>query len=261
MRMLTVAGLAFAASTAAYGQTDFVAFCTGISVGPGGNRMYFSRPFVIAQNSAPPGGQLSDPNPADAFSAEVKARAGQNLIGASCPTRPTEAELTEFATSTQSSNSANWTIETIEWRPKGARRLGEAAVAEDKAAPANAQSRSEAAERRAAERAEAVARAQAEARAREQAEADALRAANAREAGAADAQRREIEAQKARYQAAQQDYEAKQRTFEERQRAFIEAKARHDAQVRASEDAYKQWEADVAACKSGNRSRCAKPSP
>jgi hypothetical protein len=83
--------------------------------------------------------------------------------------------------------------------------------------------------------------------------AAATRVLNARQATAAETQRLKFEAEK-------RDYAANMRVFEDGQKAYVAAVDRHQAEVKAAAEAYRKWEADVAACKSGDIARCT-PSP
>jgi hypothetical protein len=249
-RAWAIAAVAILSGESLVSAADHPAFCTGIAVGPSGNKMFFSRVFSLTQATPPPAGMLAEPNPATTFAAEVKRRSGDVLIGASCPTRATPAEVEELLGGSKASNSANWTIVDIDWAPGAAAppstRTAEPArdnAAEPRqpppAAPAAAPAVDRAAEAAAARRAEL-----------EAAEAEKLRALNGSQAQAAEAQRRKIEADMAAQAAAQRDYQAKLK-------AYADAKLRHDAAVQAAAAAKAKWEADVAACTAGDHSRCA----
>ncbi|RJF94035.1 hypothetical protein [Sphingomonas cavernae] len=84
----------------------------------------------------------------------------------------------------------------------------------------------------------------------ELAASEELQALNSEQLRAAEAQRQKFDAERRAYQ-------EQQRAYENQQQAYLTAKAKHEAEVRAAEDARRKWEADVAACKAGDHSRCA----
>lgn len=251
-RAWAIAAVAIVSLETAGPAEDYPAFCTGIAVGPTGNKMFFSRVFSLAQSAPPAAGTLTDPNPAPSFAAEVKRRAGDVLIGASCPTRAAPAEVEELLAGSKASNTANWTIVDVDWAPGAAARPA-AKAAEPARAKAAATRPDSAIVPEASPPAAPVVDAAAERRAAaEAAEASQLRALNDSQAQAAEAQRRKIETDLAASAAAQRDYQA-------RLKAYADAKARHDLEVQAAAAAKAKWEADVAACTAGDHSRCAAP--
>lgn len=251
---LTALLLAPAAANA-QGRDYYPAFCQGMSIDGGENRMFISKPFSYPQTSAPPGGVLQEGTAGAEFAREVKRRSGKDLLDSVCHSRPSPDEVAAFADSTVRANGAGWTVETLDWSPKGARPLvspsmaAEAEVDAPAARPSPAaEARAAAAERLATQRAEAAERLAAEQRAA----AEALRAANAEAlAITAEQTRKILEEKKAA--------EERLKQFQNEQRAYELAKAQHQASVQAAEAARRKWEADVAACRSGDTTRCGAP--
>lgn len=248
------ASLLGASDAQAQGKQFYPAFCQGMSIDGGENRMFVSRTFAYPQSADPQGGVLQEGSAGTEFAQEVKRRSGKDLLDSVCHSRATAAEISDFAESTVRANGAGWTVETLEWRPRGARPLSlESATAEpvapaDPARSSAAAARAAAAERLAAERAEAAERRAAE----ERANAEALRAANAAAlAVTAEQTRKILEEKKAA--------EERLKQFQNEQRAYELAKAQHQASVQAAEAARRKWEADVAACRAGDVSRCGAP--
>lgn len=253
-------------------------YCQGIAVSAGGSRMFLSSGVYYAPASPPEGNVLADAALSDEFAKAVKAQTGEAVLGQTCYTRPSRDELEALIASTRSVNGNNWQMVDVAWAPPGSYPLtanpaalsagggaGSGAAGRSTPAPAAAPAPSDAdaaaarlaAERRQreqAERAAAAAQAAAEQQRAIARAAEDVRALNAKQAEMAANQVREnAEAKRV--------FEEKQRVYEERQRAFAAAEARYQAEVRAAAEARRQWEADVAACQSGDISRCAPGAP
>lgn len=238
-------------------QAYYPAFCQGMSIDNGENRMFVSGTFLYPQSATPQDGVLREGSAGSEFAREVQRRSGKTLLDSVCHSRPTAEEITEFADTTVRSNGAGWQVETVDWRPRGARVLtAQAPATADRAGSAAdplaigvpsaaAVAREEAATRSAAAREAEAARAAAE----EQANAERLREANAKALAAAAEQTRRIEAEK-------QAAAARLAQFEAEQKAYEKAKADYQAGVAAADAARRQWEADVAACRAGDRTKC-----
>ncbi|MBU1374526.1 MAG: hypothetical protein KKB47_24715 [Alphaproteobacteria bacterium] len=278
--MLVVIGLATAGAPSAAGAepaTYYPAFCQGIAIQGAQNRMFVSTPFSYPLKAAPETGPMRDAALGTAFAAEVKARAGQTLLDYSCYARADAAALDAFVETTLQSNKASWAIERLEWRPATARSTdaapgappavpapAAASVAPARvAAPASTLAADQAAERKARQAAELAAQAEkaaedARVKVAKAAEADtALRSLNGAQVQAASAALQKQEADQRTYQEQQKAYLANQQAYQEQQRAYRAAKADHEAATKAADDARKKWQADVAACAGGDRTRCA----
>lgn len=276
MSVLALAMLCFA-SDAVSAQGVYPAFCQGIAADDTGNRMFLSRTFGYPQTSPPAGGMLTQGSAGVEFAREVKRRSNVVLVDYSCFTRPTADEIDALAQQTLTTNQGSWTVDVIDWAPKGAVAVGGAVAATDAPGPIGstgagptpaADARAAAAERAAARRAAEAARVAAEqAAAAERAAAAArdaaeqVRTLNAAQAATAAAQAQKIVADKKAFQDQRAAYERAQRANIDQQAAYVTAKAKYEAEVRAAEAARQQWEADVIACKKGNSARCAPRSP
>ena len=84
---------------------------------------------------------------------------------------------------------------------------------------------------------------------------------NQQQADAAARQNADNVANAATYDAARAEYAAQSRAAAEAQAAYAAEVARVNQARAAYEAAYRQWQADVAACNAGNRARCARPAP
>lgn len=257
---------AFASPALAEKPDYYPVFCQGISIDAGDNRMFVSNGFLYPLASRPDSTALPEGAIGKEFAQEVKRTSGKTLLDQTCHTRDTADELEAFITSTKRSNAATWAVVEMDWLPRAAHRLdadmaalrpvgGLAAPSSEKDA-ANAPAADKGASDRAAA---AAARIAAEAAAAEQAaeaareaarkEEAALRTLNASQLEASESERRKIQADKA-------EFATRQAAYEEGQRAYAAAVARHQAEVKAAENAREKWKADVAACTAGDYSRC-----
>ena len=269
-RVLLIIAAAVAPATAAVAQTErYPAFCQGIAVDGTVNRMFVSRTFGYPQSRPPTGDTLSEGSAGAEFAREVKRRANVSLVDYSCYTRPTADEIDALAKQTVETNRASWTVDVIDWAPKGATPVGAAVAAEPGTASTPMPSsrsgatsspdpaRQAAAERAAAERAAAAERLAQERAAAAREAAEQVRSLNAAQAATAAAQAQKIIADKKAFQDQRAAYERANKANIDQQAAYVSARAKYEADVRAAEEAQRQWEADVAACKKGDSRRCA----
>lgn len=120
----------------------------------------------------------------------MASSSGEALIGASCPTRATEAETAELLAGSKSSNAANWTVADLAWTPGAAAPTAVRKAAKPRTQPASRPDMPAVAAAPVAMNREAEAAARR--RAEEEAAAAQLRALNASHAQAAEAQRRKV---------------------------------------------------------------------